>query len=49
MLLEWQDCCIINGDNTTIYFKLQKGHPVSTSLFIFEIVFILIKTSKGVI
>ena len=37
-LLECQESCIINGGNTTKYFKLQKstlqGDPVSTYLFI---------------
>ena len=53
MLLECQDSCIINGDNTTKYFKLQKGtrkgDPVSAYLFILclEIVFILIKANKS--
>ena len=50
--IKWS--CIINGVNTTKYFKLQKGarqgDPVSANLFIlcFEIVFILIKANKRV-
>ena len=54
MLLECQESCIINGGNTTKYFKLQKvdrqGDPVSAYLFIFclENVFILIKANKRV-
>ena len=54
MLLKCQESCIINGSNTTIYVKLQKGawqsHPVSAYLFILclENVFILIKANKRV-
>ena len=46
MLLECQESCIINGGNTTKYFKLQRGfrqdNSVSAYLFILclEIVFI---------
>ena len=52
MLLECQVSCIINGGNTTKYFKLQKGarqgDPISAYLFIFchHIVFILVKANK---
>ena len=48
MLLECQESCIINGGNSTKYFKLKKGarqgNPVSAYLFIscLQIVFILI-------
>ena len=54
MLLECQESCIINGVNTTKYFKLQKGarqsDPISAYLCILclEIVFILIKANKRV-
>ena len=54
MLLECQESCIFNGDNTTKYFELQKGArlggPISTYLFILclKIVFILIKANKRV-
>ena len=54
MLLECQESCIINGGNTTKYFKLHKGarqgNPISAYLFILclEIVFILIKANKRV-
>ena len=54
MLPECQEPCIINGGNTTKYFKLQKGaqqgDPISTYLFILclENVFILIKANKRV-
>ena len=54
MLLKCRESCIINGGNTTKYFKLQKGapqgDPVSAYLFILclETVFILVKTNKRV-
>ena len=54
MLFECREPCIINGGNTTKYFKLQKGDrqgdPISAYLFILclEIVFILIKANKRV-
>ena len=54
MLLECQESCIINGGNTTKYFKLQKdawqGDPISAYPFILciEIVYILIKANKVV-
>ena len=54
MLLECQESCIFNGDDTTKYFELQKGArqggPTSAYLFILclEIVFILIKANKRV-
>ena len=54
MLFESQESCIINGSNTTKYFKLQKGgrqgDRISAYLFILflEIVFILIKANKRV-
>ena len=52
-LLENQESCIINGDNTTKYFKLEKGtrqgDPVSVYLFILvlEILFLCIKENKN--
>ena len=54
MLLECQESCIINGDNTTKDFELQKGarqgDPILAYVFILclEIVFILIKANKRV-
>ena len=54
MLIECHESCIINGDNTTKFFQLQKGarqgDPISAYLFILclEIVFILIKGNKKV-
>ena len=49
-----QESCIINGDFTTKYFKLDKGtrqgDPISAYLFILvlEIVFNLIKQNKDI-
>ena len=54
MLLECQESCIIDGDNTTKYFEFQKGarqgNLISAYLFILclEIVFILINANKRV-
>ena len=45
MLLECQESCIINGGNTTIFFKLQKGarqgDPVSV-FFKFNPLFLML-------
>ena len=54
ILLECQESRIINGGNTTKYFKLQKGarqgDPISIYILILclEIVFILIKANVKV-
>ena len=53
-LLKNQESCIINGGNTTIYFKLEKGKrlgdPISAYIFIlvFEIVFLSFKENKKI-
>ena len=52
-LLKNKESCIINGDSTTKYFKLEKdtiqGDPVSVYLFILvlEILFLCIKENKN--
>ena len=49
-----QEPCIINGETTTKYFKLQKGtrqgNPISLYLFILvlEIAFIFIKENNSI-
>ena len=54
ILLKNQESCIINGGNTTTYFKLEKGtrqgDPISAYLFILvlEIVFLSIKENKNI-
>ena len=53
-LLKNQESCIINGGNTTKYFKLEKGtrqgDPISAYLFILvlEILFLCIKENKNI-
>ena len=52
ILLKNQESCVINGGQTTEYFKLERGareaDPVSVYLFILAlgIFFIMIKTKK---
>ena len=54
ILLKNQEPCITDGDNTTKYFKLEKGtrqgEPISAYLFILvlEIVFLSIKENKNI-
>ena len=54
ILIQNQESCIINGETTTNYFKLEKGtrqgDPISAYLFIFvlEIVFLFTKESKKI-
>ena len=54
MKLKNQEFCMINGGNTTIYFKLEKGtrqvDPISAYLFILvlKIVFLSIKENKNI-
>ena len=54
ILLKNQESCIINGGNTTKYFKLEKGtrqgDPISACLFILvlEIFFLCIKENKNI-
>ena len=54
ILIKNQESCIINGGNTTKYFKLGKGtrqgDPISAYLFILvlEILFLCIKENKNI-
>ena len=54
MLLNSQQSCVINEDNTTLYFNLEKGacqgDPVSAYLFILtlEVLFVLIKSNENI-
>ena len=54
ILLKNQKSCIINGGNTTKYFKFKKGtrqgDPISAYLFILvlEILFLCIKENKNI-
>ena len=54
LLLKNQDSCIINGEITTKYFKLERGtcrkDPISAYLFILvlEVVFAVIKSSQNI-
>ena len=53
-LLNNQESCVINGGDTTKYFKLERGtrqgDPISAYLFILvlEVVFMLIKENKNI-
>ena len=53
-LLKNQESCVINGGNTTKYFKLERGtrqrDPISAYLFILvlEVVFMLMKQNKNI-
>ena len=54
ILLKNQESCVIYGEHTTKYFKLERGarhgDPISAYLFILalEIFFIIIKTNKNI-
>ena len=54
MLLTNEDSCVINGGNTTSYFKVEKGarqdDPISAYLFItaLEIIFTMIKSNPNI-
>ena len=54
LLLNGQQSCVINGDNTTPYFNLKKGacqgDPVSAYLFILplEVIFVFIKSNENI-
>ena len=53
-LLKNQESCVINGGNTTKYFKLERGtwqrDPISAYLFILvlEVVFMLMNQNKNI-
>ena len=54
IILQNQESCIVNGETTTNYYKLEKctrqGYPISAYLFIhiLEIVFLFTKESKKI-
>ena len=50
VLLNNQESCVINGEKTSKYFKLERGDPISTYLFIIvlEVVFRIIKETSNI-